>query len=262
MITYKDRKRNKAFIGAIIGAAATVAGGIIKGQQEKKAQQKAQEEQNHKEALQNAQALTASYANQDYIDQYKNKFNFKCGGRHKAAVGSLWEGSNTEIPSIINGTSSLLSSVTGTPQINAPIDQTLNTVNNINTNRKIANDAQYNKEMRGKMNINTNAQTNAITTNQRNQFVDRYKCGGRKKAWIGAAIGAAGSLLGSALGGNNSQKQIQVESNPAATYSAPKTGLVVPNWQNTAVPVEEGQSQPSTYNNRLKAYKLGGRRCR
>jgi hypothetical protein len=31
MIQYRDRQRQKAFIGAIIGAAASIAGGIIKG---------------------------------------------------------------------------------------------------------------------------------------------------------------------------------------------------------------------------------------
>ena len=76
MIQYKDRQRQKAFIGAIIGAAASIAGGIIKGNKQKKAQEKAQAEaqaaQDHKDALQNAQALTSAYSNQDYVNQYKH----------------------------------------------------------------------------------------------------------------------------------------------------------------------------------------------
>ena len=36
MIQYRDRQRQKAFIGAIIGAAASIAGGIIKGNKQKK----------------------------------------------------------------------------------------------------------------------------------------------------------------------------------------------------------------------------------
>ena len=67
MIQYKDRQRQKAFIGAIIGAAASIAGGIIKGNKQKKAQEKAQAEaqaaQDHKDALQNAQALTSHFSN-------------------------------------------------------------------------------------------------------------------------------------------------------------------------------------------------------
>ena len=35
MIQYRDRQRQKAFIGAIIGAAASIAGGIIKGNMHK-----------------------------------------------------------------------------------------------------------------------------------------------------------------------------------------------------------------------------------
>ena len=75
MIQYRDRQRQKAFIGAIIGAAASIAGGIIKGNKQKKAQEKAQAEaqaaQDHKDALQNAQALTSAYANQDYVEPEK-----------------------------------------------------------------------------------------------------------------------------------------------------------------------------------------------
>ncbi|MER8314634.1 hypothetical protein ABS246_19065, partial [Acinetobacter baumannii] len=78
-------------IGAIIGAAASIAGGIIKGNKQKKAQEKAQAEaqaaQDHKDALQNAQALTSAYANQDYVDQYNDKLTLKCGGRVRRKAG-------------------------------------------------------------------------------------------------------------------------------------------------------------------------------
>ena len=95
MIQYRDRQRQKAFIGAIIGAAASIAGGIIKGNKQKKAQEKAQAEaqaaQDHKDALQNAQALTSAYTNQDYVGQYNDKLTLKCGGkvRRKACFGTL-----------------------------------------------------------------------------------------------------------------------------------------------------------------------------
>ena len=40
MIQYRDRQRQKAFIGAIIGAAASIAGGIIKGNKQKESSRK------------------------------------------------------------------------------------------------------------------------------------------------------------------------------------------------------------------------------
>ena len=112
MIQYKDRQRQKAFIGAIIGAAASIAGGIIKGNKQKKAQEKAQAEaqsaQVHKDALQNAQALTSAYSNQDYVNQYNDKLTLKCGGRirRKANFG-------TELVQALPGLGNLASSVTG-----------------------------------------------------------------------------------------------------------------------------------------------------
>ena len=50
------------------------------------------------------------------------------------------------------------------------------------------------------LNITSDAMTNPMTMYQRSSFINKYKCGGRRKAWIGAAIGAAGSLIGGMLG--------------------------------------------------------------
>ena len=112
MIQYRDRQRQKAFIGAIIGAAASIAGGIIKGNKQKKAQEKAQAEaqaaQDHKDALQNAQALTSAYANQDYVDQYNDKLTLKCGGRVRRKAGF-----GTEFAQALPGLGNLASSITG-----------------------------------------------------------------------------------------------------------------------------------------------------
>lgn len=112
MIQYRDRQRQKAFIGAIIGAAASIAGGIIKGNKQKKAQEKAQAEaqaaQDHKDALQNAQALTSAYANQDYVGQYNDKLTLKCGGRVRRKAGF-----GTEFAQALPGLGSLASSITG-----------------------------------------------------------------------------------------------------------------------------------------------------
>lgn len=47
--------------------------------------------------------------------------------------------------------------------------------------------------------------TNPMTMYQRSSFINKYKCGGRRKAWIGAAIGAAGSLIGGMFGSKGQQ---------------------------------------------------------
>ena len=44
-----------------------------------------------------------------------------------------------------------------------------------------------------------------MTMYQRSSFINKYKCGGRRKAWIGAAIGAAGSLVGGMFGSKGQQ---------------------------------------------------------
>ena len=70
-------KRDKAFLGSIIGAVGGVIGSAIGAVKRKKAEEKAfkmqQEEQYRQDSLAAAQAMTQSYANQDYVDEYKKK---------------------------------------------------------------------------------------------------------------------------------------------------------------------------------------------
>ncbi len=263
MIQYKDRQRQKAFIGAIIGAAASIAGGIIKGNKQKKAQEKAQAEaqaaQDHKDALQNAQALTSAYANQDYVNQYNDKLTLKCGGRirRKANFG-------TELVQALPGLGSLASSVTGVEgldKLGATIGQGINANQQINENKRIAQEAEKRKQLQSgqqQLNITSNAMTNPMTMYQRSSFINKYKCGGRRKAWIGAAIGAAGSLIGGMLGNKGKEQQpIQVKQDDQSVYSAPKTGLERPEW------ITNGNSQQSVmpqsvYRDRLNVYRCGG----
>lgn len=76
-----ENGRQKAFIGAAIGAVGNLVGGIISKRKQKKAQEKAyrqaQEEQTRSEGVQQAQAMSAQYANQDYVDEYRNKITLK-----------------------------------------------------------------------------------------------------------------------------------------------------------------------------------------
>lgn len=263
MIQYRDRQRQKAFIGAIIGAAASIAGGIIKGNKQKKAQEKAQAEaqaaQDHKDALQNAQALTSAYANQDYVNQYNDKLTLKCGGRVRRKAGF-----GTEFADALPGLGSLASSITGVQglgELGTAIGQGISANQQINENKRIAQEAEQRKQLQAgqqQLNITSDKMTNPITMYQRSSFINKYKCGGRRKAWIGAAIGTAGSLIGGMFG-NKGQEPIKVEQADQASYSAPKTGLERPEWINNGN-VQSSIMPQSVYRDRLKTYRCGGLR--
>lgn len=262
MIQYRDRQRQKAFVGAIIGAAASIAGSVIKGNKQKKAQEKAQAEaqaaQDHKDALQNAQALTSAYANQDYVGQYNDKITLKCGGRvrRKANFG-------TELAQALPGLGSLASAITGVQgldELGAVIGQGISANQQINENKRIAQEAEQRKQLQAdqqQLNITSDKMTNPMTMYQRSNFINKYKCGGRRKAWIGAAMSAAGSVIGGMFGSKGQQQPIQVKQADQASYSAPKTGLERPEW------ITNGTVQPSVmpqsvYRDRLKTYRYGG----
>lgn len=261
MIQYRDRQRQKAFIGAIVGAAANIAGGIIKGNKQKKAQEKAQAEaqaaQDHKDALQNAQALTSAYANQDYVSQYNDKFTLKCGGRvrRKANFG-------TELAQALPGLGNLVSAITGVQgfgELGTAIGQGISGNQQIDENKRIAQEAEQRKQLQAgqqQLNITSDKMTNPMTMYQRSSFINKYKCGGRRKAWIGAAIGAAESLIGGMFG-NKGQQPIQVKRADQASYSAPKTGLERPEWITNGT-VQQPVMPQSVYRDRLNVYRCGG----
>lgn len=73
--------KKKAFLGAIIGGVASIAGSAIGAAKQKKIQaerlKQQQIEQNQNDAKAQAQALTASVANQDYVDEYNKKVTLK-----------------------------------------------------------------------------------------------------------------------------------------------------------------------------------------
>lgn len=204
----KTDNREKAFLGALIGGVASIAGSAIgaakrrKAEREKLKQQ--QIEQNQNDAKAQAQALTASVANQDYVDEYNKKvtlkmggdkkFNdriksnktksnriFKCGGRKKAEMGSLigQNGVGGEIGDAMSGIGGLANSLfapSSAPKQVKKADgfsttgpkiniKTPDYVNNTNNN-------------------NTNTAANPNNQQQNNQFVDRsntLRCGGKKR---------------------------------------------------------------------------------
>lgn len=252
MIQYRDRQRQKAFIGAIIGAAASIAGGIIKGNKQKKAQEKAQAEaqaaQDHKDALQNAQALTSAYANQDYVGQYNDKLTLKCGGRvrRKADFG-------TEFADALPGLGNLASSITGVQglgELGTAIGQGISANQQINENKRIAQEAEQRKQLQAgqqQLNITSDKMINPMTMHQRSSFINKYKCGGRRKAWSGGMFGSKG------------QQPSQVKQADQASYSAPKTGLERPEWITNGT-VQQPVMPQSVYRDRLNVYRCGGHR--
>lgn len=73
----KTDNRKKAFLGALIGGVASIAGSAIGAAKKRKAEREKlkqqQIEQNQNDAKAQAQALTASVADQDYADEYNKK---------------------------------------------------------------------------------------------------------------------------------------------------------------------------------------------
>lgn len=288
--------RDKAFLGAVIGGVANIAGGIISKRKQKKAQEKAyrqaQEEQTKQEGFQQAAAMTSQYANQDYVDQYKSKITLKnggkvsmnnkysdriarakkfaCGGRKKANLGSTilgdiknigqeFQGDN--LNNTINSIASGITSAVSGNGVQNPSSSNMSaadaaTAQNIATNREIARKANEAK--------------------QRKTTAAKY--GTRRKAMfgIGSAISGIGNMIGSATQSTDPQKE--VKKSVGFTFSAPKTGIEQNSYQTnsdgtpaTAMDVNtDGTQQPTNNNNnpnannqykdRLQAAKFGIRK--
>ena len=81
----KKVKRDKAFLGAIIGAVAGIGGAIGVGAMGKHSAEKAQRQQqiaqNRKDTYSMAQNLSNSYGNQEYVDEFNKRVTFKKGGK-------------------------------------------------------------------------------------------------------------------------------------------------------------------------------------
>lgn len=204
----KTDNRKKAFLGALIGGVASIAGSAIgaakrrKAEREKLKQQ--QIEQNQNDAKAQAQALTASVADQDYVDEYNKKvtlkmggdkkFNdriksnktksnriFKCGGRKKAEMGSLigQNGVGGEIGDAMSGIGALTNSLFAPSS--AP-KQVKKADGFSTTGPKV--EMKTPDYVNSTNNNNTNAAANPNTQQQNNQFVDRsnaLRCGGKKR---------------------------------------------------------------------------------
>ncbi len=108
----KRKERNKAFLGAVIGAAASLLGGIgssIIASNSAKKQQREQEAMQRRNANYQTAANISNYINgsSDIVDDYYNRVVLqRCGGRHKYEGGGGFDWNST-----INGIGSALGSV-------------------------------------------------------------------------------------------------------------------------------------------------------
>ena len=212
----KRDNRKKAFLGALIGGVASIAGSAIgaakrrKAEREKLKQQ--QIEQNQNDAKAQAQALTAAVADQDYVDEYNKKvtlkmggnkkFNdriksnktksnriFKCGGQKKAKMGSLigQNGVGGEIGDAMSGIGGLVNSLftpSSAPKQVKKADGFSTTGPKVEIKTPNYMNNTNNNINNNNINNNSNTATNPTTQQQNNQFVDRsntLRCGGKKR---------------------------------------------------------------------------------
>lgn len=120
----RTKEYDEAFLGAAIGAVASIVGGVI-GNRKKRKQEKAQLRQeqiaqNEADTLATAQALSEGYGNQDYIDEYNKKVTLryggsrktnsikKCGGKKKAELGT-----EVKVPSLMDKVGSNIGAASG-----------------------------------------------------------------------------------------------------------------------------------------------------
>lgn len=295
-----ENGRQKAFIGAVIGSVGNLVGGIISKNKQKKAQERAfrqaQEEQTRSEGVQQAQAMSAQYANQDYVDEYRNKITLKnggkvnmkkkgndrvaiakkfaCGGRKKAGLGSEivsdfknigqeFKGDNlgNTIVGAIDGIASGINGNYGNrPNYTGNLQSTAATTSYVNSAQKIARNADQLKQQR--------------TTAAKYGTRKRCACGGRKKALfgIGSAIGGISNVIGAATQSTAPQKQVKKADGFA--YEAPKVGIEKNSYQtdangnpinaiNTNNAAQPTVNDTNVYNDRLQQARMGThRKCK
>lgn len=184
----KRYNRDKAFLGALIGAGISLVGtgisSIMNKNSSNKQLKEQQRQQNKNDTLAMAQNLSAGYLDQDYIDDFKNKVTFKnggvmknnkygdrikrnktfkCGDRKKASIGINF--TNEDISSIINSASGAASNVLGSA-INSSSDTVVRQGNMYKSVPKT--------EIKS---------PDYIVVADRNNSL--FRCGGRKKARCG-----------------------------------------------------------------------------
>lgn len=104
---YLNRPRNKAWLGAAIGAAVGIGSAIFGASKQKKAQQKQYALQNNTQyrntGLTSAANMTQTFANANELDEeFRNRF-LRYGGRRKAKDGGGFKWSASDTDALISG---------------------------------------------------------------------------------------------------------------------------------------------------------------
>lgn len=199
----KTDNRKKAFLGALIGGIASIAGSAIgaaksrKAEKEKLKQQ--QIEQNQNDAKAQARALTANVADQDYVDEYNKKVTLKMGGDKKfndriksnktksnrifkyGAGGEI--GVGREIGDAMSGIGGFTNSLLGGSSVPKQVKKA-DRFSTTGPKVEIKTPNYMNNTNNNDINNNINTATNPTTQQQNNQFVDRsntLRCGGKKR---------------------------------------------------------------------------------
>ncbi len=253
------KERDKAFIGAAIGAVAGIAGGIIGGAKKKRAEEEAlrqeQTEQNKADTLQAAQAMTSSYANQDYVDDYNKKITLRMGGKVKK---------DKEEHENYIGYKNIVNDVVAGKYGNGKERTDRFTREGLDGN---AIQRSVNKAMKSK---NKSYDLDM-------DFKDRFKNNNPRKK---KALGSVGSNIGDAAGGvgglvsslfQSSSAPKTVTRSAGTLTSAPKSGLTARDYgvSQTAVPPMQTTnpiiqtnttSNTPVYEDRLQTLRAGGKR--
>ncbi len=91
----EDRvKRDKAFLGAVLNGIGKVATGIIAARQKRKQAKLQEEQQNRQEIAAINNNINSQLQNDDYINDYDNKIEFKNGGKVKIKHGYTINGTD------------------------------------------------------------------------------------------------------------------------------------------------------------------------
>ena len=161
--------RKKAFLGAAIGTVANVVGSVISNHKKKKAEEEAfakqQQQQNIADNLSQSNALVQIANNQSYIDDYKKRITFKCGGKHKALLGANFK---AEAADALSGLGGLLTSILTKPSTPRVIQQGAQI--QVPNAQKVLTNNIYQVDANGNPIIDTNIDRNKL-----------YRIGGRKR---------------------------------------------------------------------------------
>ena len=75
------RNRHKAWIGAAISAATTLIGAAKNHAAQARQQREMERQQNYKNNIDRIAALNNAYGNQDYVDDFEDRVDYRFGGQ-------------------------------------------------------------------------------------------------------------------------------------------------------------------------------------